>query len=198
MPSVGGMSESDRARADAEAGADAGFSSAESSLVLALLQFQKWVTVLYQNSLARRNDQGIIEVAPPVAQRFCIGFSGDCIVVGAPREEIAWARLMPWSHAALYQGRSTMHLVSERAEFDGGMVPPFALAFDCDADIVRGLESYGSLQIREILKRPPGSAIAELSKNAFGHMPFYLLEQDEEVMEARGRNMLRRSAGMGV
>lgn len=175
-------------------------SSAEDPLIHALLYFQKWVGVLYHHGLARRSPNGVIEVAPPIARRFCIGFSNtsDCILVGALREEMAWARRMPWSHAAIYRGRNTIHLVTDRAEYDGGTVSPFAVAFDCDNQLARDLESYGTLQLRAILSRRPGTAAAELSKTAEGHMPFYVLEQDEDVMDIGGRRGPKKSAGMGA
>lgn len=162
---------------------------------LGLYKLQEWLLELYRRKIAYQDENGMICVLPEVAERFALGVKKDCAFVVMPDLEKQWAQALIWSHAAMREGKPTLYLVAEPIKIDGVDTPAFGMSFVIgDAHRAKSLEQHPTLELRCFVKNPDRWGVSEES---FATMPLVVVEEDENVFNARKKRTLKSSTSIG-
>ena len=158
-----------------------------------LFKLQEWLIELYRRQLAYQDEHGVIVIHPSVAQRFALGLVNDRAFVVMPDLEVQWAARMQWSHAAMRAGKPTLYLVSEPLEIDGVETPPFGMSFIvAGAPRASALQRHAELELRNFVQSGEQWGV---SPSPFACMPLIIVDEDDNVFEARQKRALRTTAG---
>lgn len=167
----------------------------QAKLALGLVTLQTWLGSLYSQSLAQVDKNGCVHIQPAVANRFALGFVGANAFVVMPLQESLWAEHLPWSHAAIRRNKSMLHLVTEPVEIDGVDSPPFCMYFTVQSQsLAQPLQHCATLQLRQFVQTEGGMGI---KKTPFASMPLILMEERDDVFEARKLQTVRLAYGIG-
>lgn len=136
-----------------------GASSDADEILLAILEFQRWLLDLRrQNLLTNPNDKMIAHVGESITRRFCIGSASNRIFMGVGVQEMSWFRHLPWLHVALCKGSNRINLVVAETTVQGITTPYFALSLEAGSpERIRELSKFHYLDIREVEISEAGS-----------------------------------------
>lgn len=148
-----------------------------------LTALQQWLGSLYRERVAFYDEEGIVRLSHTVAGRFGLGYLRGSVFVSLPLIEVRWARLMPWSYAAIREGLPDLFLVSAPIELDAGYTPPFGVSFSMESVArARAVANFSRLDLRNLVSTP-GQEKWIVSRTPFAHMPILLLERDANVFQ---------------
>jgi hypothetical protein len=160
-----------------------------------LVALQDWLIELRRAKLVEIDEAGILFIHANVARRFALAFVHDAVLLAMPPLETVWARIVPWSYAAIYRGRNTLHLVGETMVIDDAPAPPLAISFTVTSvNKALALQQHDELELRGFAGNLSGQW--QVSPRAFARMPLHILDEDENVMDLMERRA-KASARVG-
>lgn len=161
-----------------------------------LLDLQAWLHALYSSGHAIYDELGIVRLDRHAGSRFTLGYLNNEAFIGFGRDELKWARLIPWEYAATYRGKKELNLVARPLETEQDPTPPLAISFELDkiSDALT-LAAHGCVFLRQISAENNRDLL--VTKSHFGQIPVVMLERDENLFETGQRNANKARAKGG-
>jgi hypothetical protein len=145
-----------------------------------MIRAQNWLMALQERGWASHDgDDGSIQIGPEAARSFAYGRAAGRSFVGFAPEHRAWARGLPWSHAAVRIGRPELYIITHPIDISGIRYGPLALRFALDGTHrSQGYAQTLQLDLREVLANSEhGPSL--MCTRAFECIPIRTLADDE-------------------